>query len=62
MIYKLVTRVIQYFCFPNRPMEGGEISNFSKGGNLRKWGYDPPKCKLLLKVNYFVSDGGKGLI
>ena len=22
MIYKLVTRVIQYFCFPERPMKG----------------------------------------
>ena len=38
MIYKLVTRVIQYFCFPNRPMKGGDILNFEKGGNLRKGG------------------------
>ena len=36
MIYKLVTRVIQYFCFPDRPMKGGDILDFWKGGNLRK--------------------------
>ena len=38
MIYKLVTRVIQYFCFPNRPMKVGGILDFWKGGNLRKGG------------------------
>ena len=38
MIYKLVTRVIQYFCFPERPMKGGDILDFSKGGDLRKEG------------------------
>ena len=33
MIYKLVTRVIQYFCFPDRPMKGGDIFDFlEKGG------------------------------
>ena len=45
MIYKLVTRVIQYFCFPERPMKGGDILDFQKGGgvNLRNGaGYDPP--------------------
>ena len=36
MIYKLVTRVIQYFCFPDRPMKGGDILDFQKGENLRK--------------------------
>ena len=47
MIYKLVTRVIQYFCFPNRPMKGGEILDFfkrgilEKGVDLEKGGYDP---------------------
>ena len=38
MIYKLVTRVIQYFCFPERPMKGRDILDFYKGGNLRKGG------------------------
>ena len=36
MIYKLVIRVIQQFCFPDRPMKGGDILDFQKGGNLRK--------------------------
>ena len=31
-IYKLVTRVIQYFCFPNRPMKGGK----GRGGYLER--------------------------
>ena len=31
MTYKLFSRVIQYFCFPDRPM---------KGGNLKKGGVD----------------------
>ena len=34
IIYKLVTRTIQYFCFPNRPKEGGDI--YRKGGILEK--------------------------
>ena len=43
MIYKLVTRVIQYFCFPERPMKGGDILDFQKGGvDLEKVGYEPP--------------------
>ena len=49
MIYKLVTSVIQYFCFPERPMKVGTCWVSRKGGNLRKagvdlekWGYDPP--------------------
>ena len=36
MIYKLVTRVIQYFCFPERPMKGGGILDFQKRGVLEK--------------------------
>ena len=36
MIYKLVTRVIQYSCFPDRPMKSGDIFDFYKGWNLRK--------------------------
>ena len=45
MIYKLVTRVIQYFCFPDRPMKGGDILDFQKegGGDLRKGGVDLEK-------------------
>ena len=45
IICKSVKRVIQYFCFPNRPVKGGDILNFEKGGNLRKGvgvRYDPP--------------------
>ena len=42
MIYKLVTRIIlriiQYFCFPDRPMKGGDILDFYKGVNIRKRG------------------------
>ena len=41
--YKLVTRVIQDFCFPNKPIKGGDILEFLRGGNLRKGGgYDLP--------------------
>ena len=32
---KLVKRVFQYFCFPNRPIKVGNILDFQKGGNLR---------------------------
>ena len=43
MIDKLVTRVIQYFCFPERSMKGGDILDFQKGGvDLEKGGYEPP--------------------
>ena len=49
MMYKLVTRVIQYFCFPDRPMKGEDILDFQKGGDLTLkkgdgggGGYDPP--------------------
>ena len=38
MMYKLVTRVTQYFCFPERPVKGEDILDFQKGGNLRKGG------------------------
>ena len=43
MTYKLVTRVIKYFCFPERPMKGGDILDFYRGGNLRKVGVDLEK-------------------
>ena len=36
--YKSVNRAIQYFCFPDRPIKGGDILDFQKGGNLRKAG------------------------
>ena len=44
IIYKLVTRVIQYFRFPDRPMKGGVILDFEKGGGIleKRGGYDPP--------------------
>ena len=39
MIYKLVARVIQYFCFPEGPVKGRDILNFKKGeGILEKGG------------------------
>ena len=36
MIYKLVTRVIQYFCFPERPIKVGTSCISRKGGILEK--------------------------
>ena len=34
----------QYFCFPDRPMKGGDILDIPRkeGGILKKEGYDPP--------------------
>lgn len=43
MIYKLVKRVIEYFCFPDRPLKGGDILDFYKEGNLRKGRLDLEK-------------------
>ena len=34
MTYKLVTRVIQYFCFPERPMKVGTFWISKKGGGI----------------------------
>ena len=53
MIFKLVPGVIRYFCFPERPMKGGDILDLQKEvGILEKGGvdletgvYDPP-CQL----------------
>ena len=59
IIYKSVKRVIQYFCFLDRPMKGGDIVDFQKWGNHRKGGltykrgggmtpfnnYDLQKCR-----------------
>ena len=33
IIYKLVSRVIQYFCFRDRSMKGGDILDFRKRDN-----------------------------
>ena len=42
-MYKLVTKVIQYFCFPNRPMKVWDILEFQKGDESQKGGkYDTP--------------------
>ena len=38
MIYKLVTRVVQYFCFPERRIKAGDILDFYKGEILEKGG------------------------
>ena len=35
-IYKLVKRVFQYFCFPDRSIKGGDILDFKNGGVLEK--------------------------
>ena len=35
-IYKLVKRVIQYFCFPDRPRNGGTSKVSRKEGILEK--------------------------
>ena len=40
IIYKLVTGVIQFFYFPDRPVKGGTSWISRKGGNLRKGGID----------------------
>ena len=37
MIDKVVTRVIQYFCFPERPMKGGDILVFCSGPTQLFW-------------------------
>ena len=44
IICKLVKRVIQFSCFPDRPLPGGDILNFKKGSRLSKRGrgYDLP--------------------
>ena len=34
----MVTTVIQYFCFSDKPMKGGDILDFQKGGILEKGG------------------------
>ena len=52
MIYKLVTRAIQYFCFPDRPMEGGTSWISRTGGNLRKRGVDLEKGSMTSLTNY----------
>ena len=43
MRYKLVAKVNQCFCFPERPVKGGNILDFWKGGDLRKEGGESRK-------------------
>ena len=38
MMYKLAYRFIQYFCFRDRAIKGGEILNLQKGEILEKGG------------------------
>ena len=45
-------KVIQYFCFPNRPIQGGDMLGFQKGGNLRKGGVGLEKGGMTLITNY----------
>ena len=54
MIYKLVTRDIQYFCFPDRPMKGGDILDFQNGGNLGKGGVDLEKGGSMTPLTNYV--------
>ena len=63
MIYRLDARVIEYFCFPKRPMKGGDSLDFYKGGNLRKGGidlekavYDSPYQICMIFKNTFVEE------
>ena len=56
IIYKLATRVIEVFCFPNKPMKGGDILDFQKGGHLEKGGMTP-----LSNYGNFVSCSDKEL-
>ena len=50
MIYKLATGVIQYFCFSDKPMKGGNILDFKIGENLRKGGVDTPLANYVLSA------------
>ena len=53
MTYKLVTRVIQYFCFPKRPMKGGISWISRKGGQSQKKGVvDLEKVGMTPLTNY----------
>ena len=58
IIYKLATRVIQLFCFPDKPMKGGNILDFKKGGGIHL-----EKVGMTLLTNYenFFSCSGKEL-
>ena len=40
---QMVKRVIQYFCFLDRPIKHQDILHFQKGGNLREGGVDLEK-------------------
>ena len=49
----MVTRVIQYFRFPDKPMEGGGHLGFLERGEMleKGGGYDPPYqlCRVGIK-------------
>ena len=53
IIYKSVIRVIQYFCFLDRPINGGDILDFYEGGILEKgWEVDVEKGGMNPLTNY----------
>ena len=57
MIYKFVTRVIQYFCFCDRPMKGGDILDFWEGGGegvIQKRGSITPPYQLCMYNVFFL--------
>ena len=39
---------VQYFCFPDKSMKGGDILDFYNKGNLRKGGVDLEKGGMTL--------------
>ena len=52
-IYKSIKTVVHYFCFPDRPIKGGDILDFQIGGNLRKGGgVDLEKGRVAPLTNY----------
>ena len=53
MLYKSVTRVIQYFCFPKRPTKGGDNFHLQKGGeSSKRGGVDLEKEGMIPFTNY----------
>ena len=52
IIYKLVKRVVQYFCFPDRPLKGGDILHLQKWGTLSKERVDQEKGAMTPLNNY----------
>ena len=52
----MLKKSFQYFCFPDRPIKGGEILDYLKGGNLRKGRVDLGKGSMAVLTNYAVSN------